>query len=64
MWAQADSDGNGYILLYLIIEHKKTIDSMEEQDAYITTQSGQKRRLETSNVWLLLINWKEGTTGW
>ena len=29
MWAQVDSEGNEYILLDLIIDHKKTSDEME-----------------------------------
>ena len=37
---------------------------MEEHDAYILTQSGQNRRLETTKVWVIFIKWKYGTTIW
>ena len=37
---------------------------MEEQDAYINTQSVKKRIQETTKVWLLCIKWKDATTSW
>ena len=53
MWAQAHMEGNEYTLLNSIIDQKKTSDAMEEQYAYITTQSGKKRRRGTIKGWLL-----------
>jgi hypothetical protein len=35
-----------------------------QQDAFITTRSGTKRRKETTKGWEILVQWKDGSTTW
>ena len=37
---------------------------LKQQDAFITTKTGTKRRRETTKGWELLIEWKDGSTNW
>ena len=37
---------------------------MKQQDAFIITKRGTKRRKETTKGWELLIRWKDGGTDW
>jgi hypothetical protein len=44
-----------------IIDHKKTLDAISEEDSYFSTKSGPKPK-RTTRGWRLLVEWKEGTS--
>ena len=63
MYAQCDKDGNQFILLKSITDHKTDGHAVEKADAYITVK-GKKSRRKTTKGWSLCIEWKDGTTSW
>jgi hypothetical protein len=68
MFAQVGDEGNHHVLFEEIIDHRIDLrtDGMEvkQQDAFLTTRSGNKRRRETTKGWEILIQWKDGSTTW
>ena len=47
-----------------IIDYRANGTKLKQQDAFITTKTGTKRRLETTKGWELLVEWKDGSTNW
>ena len=47
-----------------IIGHRSNEHAIKQQDAFIITKTGTKRRKETTKGWELLIRWKDGGTDW
>ena len=47
-----------------IIDYRTNGTKLKQQDAFITTKTGTKRRRETTKGWELLIEWKDGSTNW
>ena len=64
VFAQVDQDGNHQVLLHEIIDYCTTGKEVKQQDAFITTRTGTKRRHETTIGWELLVQWKDGSTNW
>ena len=64
VFAQVDQDGNRQVLLDEIIDYHTTGKEVKQQDAFITTRTGTKRRRETRIGWELLVQWKDGSTNW
>ena len=64
VFAQVDQDGNHQVLLDEIIDYHTTGKEVKQQDAFITTRTGTKRRRETTIGWELLVQWKDGSTNW
>ena len=62
MFAQVDQEGNRHVLLDKIIDYRVNGQEVKQQDAFITTRSGTKRRHETTIGWQLLVQWKDGST--
>ena len=62
VFAQIDDDGNRQVLMDEIIGHRSNEHAMKQQDAFIVTKTGTKRRKETTKGWGLLIWWKDGGT--
>ena len=62
--AQIDDDGNHQVLMDEIIGHRTNGHAVKQQDAFIVTKTGTKRRKETTKGWELLIRWKDGGTDW
>ena len=60
LFAQIDDEGNRQVLMDEIIGHR----SNEQQEAFITTNTGTKRRKETTKGWELLVRWKDSGTDW
>ena len=59
-----DQDGNRQVLLSKIIDYRTTGKEVKQQDTFITTRTGTKRRRETTIGWELLVQWKDGSTNW
>ena len=64
LFAQIDDDGNCQVLMDEIIGHRSNKHAVKQQDAFIVTKMGTKRRRETTKGWELLIRWKGGGTDW
>ena len=64
LFAQVDDEGNRQVLMNEIIDYRTNGTELKQQDAFITTKTGTKRRQETTKGWELLIEWKDGSTNW
>ena len=64
LFAQIDGDGNRQVLMDKIIGHRSNKHAIKQQDTFIVTKTGPKRRKETTKGWELLIRWKDGGTYW
>ncbi len=64
MFAQVDDEGNRHVLFQEIIDHGTDGAELKQQDAFITTRSGAKRRRETTKGCEILVQWKDGSTTW
>ena len=64
LFAQVDDEGNRHVLMHEIIDHRTNGQEVKQQDAFLTTKMGTKRRRETTKGWELLVEWKDGSTTW
>ena len=64
LFAQVDDEGNLQVLMNEIIDYWTNGTKLKQQDAFITTKTGTKRRRETTKGWEVLIEWKDGSTNW
>ena len=63
MYAQCDSEGNQYLLLNSIVDHKRQKSAVHLRDSYVTVR-GRKSQRKTTKGWKLCVEWKDGTTTW
>ena len=63
MWAQCDIDGNQWLLMEAIIDHRSDETAIPKDKAFITVNN-RKQRVKTTKGWELCIQWKDGTTTW
>ena len=64
LFAQVDDEGNCHVLMKEIINYQTNGTELKQQDTFVTTKMGTKRRQETTKGWELLIEWKDGSTNW
>ena len=64
MFAQVDEEGNRQALLDEIADHRTDGSEVKQQDAFITTRTGTKRRRDTTKGWEILCQWKDGSSTW
>ena len=62
LFAQIGDEGNRQVLMDEIIGHRSNEHAIKQQDAFIVTIMGTKRRRETTKGWELVIWWKDGGT--
>ena len=63
MYAQIDDQGNSFLLLDEIQDHRKDGTALTEQDAYVY-RGHNKHRKPTTKGWELLVAWKDGSSSW
>ena len=63
LYSQVDADGNQYLILQEIIDHKKGPTALSGDDCY-TTIKGKQHLKRTTQGWKLLVQWRDGTTTW
>jgi hypothetical protein len=63
MWAQCDVDGNQWLLMEAIIDHRSNESAVKQADAFVVV-NGKQHRKKTTKGWELCIQWKDGTTTW
>ena len=64
LFSQVEDNGDRQVLLDEIIDHRTNGSHVLQQDKYITTSSGTRRRQETMVGWELLAQWKDGSMNW
>jgi hypothetical protein len=64
MYAQADIDGNQYLLLSEIIDHKSDGNTVHADDSHFTTPTGREKIRRTTKGWKLCVKWKDESTTW
>ena len=64
LFASIDEEGNRHVLFSEIVDHRTDGTEVTQQDAFVTTRSGTKRRRETTKGWEILVQWKDGSTSW
>ena len=63
MYAQCNTDGEQYLLLEGICDHKKNGHAVEKADAFVTV-NGRQHEKKTTQGWSLCVEWKDGSTSW
>ena len=64
MFAQVDEEGNRHILFQDIVDYRVNGKDIKQQDSFITTKTGTRRRQETTQGWEILVQWKDGSSTW
>jgi len=64
MFAQIGDDGNRFVLLDSIVNHRTDGTELQHDDAFVTSRNGGKRRKMTTKEWEILLQWKDGSTTW
>ena len=57
MFAQVDDEGNRHVLFDEIVDHRTDGSEVKQQDAFVTTRTGNKRRKETTKGRDILVQW-------
>jgi hypothetical protein len=63
MFAQCNSEGNQYLLLAGIVDHRKESSAVEKKGMYIKHRSYLQPR-KTTKGWSLCLEWNDGSTSW
>jgi hypothetical protein len=64
IYAEVDEEGNKYLLLDAIIDHRRDKTAMDKADMWITSYNGNKQLRRTTQGWKLCVQWKDGSTSW
>ena len=64
LFAQVDAEGNRHVLFEEIVDHRTDGKEVKQQDAFITTRTGTRRRRETTQGWEILVQWRDQSTTW
>ena len=62
MFAQVDSEGNRHVLFDAIIDHRTDGSNLKQQESFITSKNGGKKRKPTTKGWEVLVQWKDGSS--
>ena len=63
MYAQCDTDGNQFLLMEAVTDHRKTKDALEPGDDTFQW-NGKKHLKRTTKGWEFCVKWRDGTTTW
>jgi hypothetical protein len=63
IYSQVDDDGNRFLLLGEIINHRSDHTAISIDDKFITHGSNRILR-RTTQGWFLQVQWRDGTTSW
>ena len=64
MWAQVDNEGQQYLLLDQITEHRRHDSAVDKNDQYVVTKRGNKKLRQTTVGWDLCVLWRDGSEQW
>lgn len=63
MLTQCDSEGNQFLLLDSIVDHKRETNALTKSNAYVTI-NGKRYLKKNTKGWKLCVQWKDGSTSW
>jgi hypothetical protein len=63
MIAQCDEEGNQFILLEGIVDHKRDENAISKEEGYFY-HNDRRYWKKTTKGWKLCVEWKDGTTTW
>ena len=61
MFAHVDDEGNRFVMLESIVDHRIDGNEIKEDDAFIMSHNGGRRRKQTTRGWEILLQWKDGS---
>jgi hypothetical protein len=64
MYAQCDPNGNQYVLLDSIIDHRQLDAAIRQSDQKVVRPDGLTYLKRSTIVWEVCCQWKDGTTSW
>ena len=64
LYSQVDAEGNQYLLMEEILEHKIADNAVAREDMYVKTAGSNQHYKKTTQGWKLSVLWKDGTTTW
>jgi hypothetical protein len=65
LYATVDDDGFETLLFHEIVDHRvDRAESLDSNDAWITSFNGNKSRRRTTKGWQLCVEWRDGSTSW
>ncbi len=64
MYAQCDPDGNQYVLLDSIIDHKRLDSAIRPSEQKVVRPNGHTYLKHSTIGWQLCCQWKDGSTSW
>ena len=64
MYAQVDNEGNEFLLLKEITDHKRDDSAIQIADGTIRSANGTEKPKKTTRGWYLLVQWKDGRVSW
>ena len=64
LFAQVDQARNLFTILYSLTGTRTDGTQVLQQDAFAHTSTGNKIRMNTTMVWEIFIQWKDGSTTW
>jgi hypothetical protein len=64
MYAQCDPDGNQYVLLDSIIDHRQLDSAIRPSDQMVVQPDGRTYLKRNTVGWQVCCQWKDGSTSW
>ena len=64
MFTQVDYEGNQYLLMNEITDHRKDNKAIPISDGMTRGHNGNESPKITTRGWELLVEWKNGSTSW
>ena len=64
MYAQVDDEGNEFLLLDEITDHRSDGSAIQIADGTIRSANGSEKPKKTMHGWFLLVQWKDGSVSW
>ena len=64
LFAQIDDEGNRFVLLDDIIDHRKSEEALSGDDAFVISDNNMRHRRRTTQGWELCVQWKDQSTTW
>ena len=63
--SQCDPDGNQFLLMEVIVDHKVTDKAiLKPSETHVTVITSHQHHKKTSKGWYICIEWHDGLTSW
>ena len=64
MLSQCDLDGNQFLLMESIVDHKITDEALLKPSQMHDMIKGKRHQRKTTKGWLICVEWRDGSTSW